>query len=42
MAMHLTPCYDMRRKDLDYPALRRLWGQWRQVAANYYGDYYIL
>lgn len=42
MALHLTPCYDMREKTLDYATLRRLWDQWRQVAPNYYGDYYPL
>ena len=33
---------DMRVKDLDYPALRRLVAQWRQVIPNYYGDFYPL
>lgn len=33
---------DVRLKDLDYPALRRLIGQWRQIAPNYYGDFYPL
>ncbi|MEN6428274.1 MAG: alpha-galactosidase [Phycisphaerales bacterium] len=33
---------DVRLKDLDYAALRRLIGQWRQVAPNYYGDFYPL
>jgi alpha-galactosidase len=33
---------DVRLPDLDYPALRRLIGQWRQVAPNYYGDFYPL
>jgi len=33
---------DVRLKDLDYAALRRLIGQWRQIAANYYGDFYPL
>ena len=33
---------DMRVPDLDYAALRRLVGQWRQVSANYYGDFYPL
>ena len=32
----------MRLKDLDYAALRRLIGQWRQIAPNYYGDFYPL
>ena len=33
---------DVRLKDLDYAAMRRLIGQWRQIAANYYGDFYPL
>ncbi|NQT84447.1 GH36 C-terminal domain-containing protein, partial [bacterium] len=34
---------DMREKEIDYPAFRRLINQWREhVAANYYGDYYPL
>jgi alpha-galactosidase len=33
---------DVRLKDLDYAAVRRLIGQWRQIAANYYGDFYPL
>jgi alpha-galactosidase len=33
---------DIRLKDLDYAALRRLIGQWRQIAPNYYGDFYPL
>jgi alpha-galactosidase len=42
MSLHLTPCYDMRREDLDYPTLQKLWSQWRQVSPDYYGDYYPL
>jgi alpha-galactosidase len=33
---------DVRRHDLDYEAIRRLIGQWRQIAPNYYGDFYPL
>ncbi len=33
---------DVRIKDLDYAALRRLIEQWRQIAPNYYGDFYPL
>jgi len=33
---------DVRLKDLDYDAIRRLIGQWRQIAPNYYGDFYPL
>ena len=33
---------DIRVKEIDYDALRRLIGQWRNTNANYYGDYYPL
>jgi alpha-galactosidase len=33
---------DIRLKELDYAAIRRLIGQWRQIAPNYYGDFYPL
>ena len=33
---------DLRVPDLDYAALRRLVGQWRQMVTNYYGDFYPL
>jgi len=33
---------DVRIKELDYPAIRRLLAQWRTVAPNYYGDFYPL
>ena len=34
---------DMREKEIDYAALRRLMDQWREhIAPNYYGDYYPL
>jgi alpha-galactosidase len=33
---------DVRLKDLDYPAIHRLISQWRQIAPNYYGDFYPL
>jgi alpha-galactosidase len=36
------PCWDMRKKDIDYGLLRKLTGQWRSVAPNYLGDYYPL
>ena len=40
---HITPCYDVRNKDLNYDLLRRLMSQWRQVADYFYlGDYYPL
>jgi len=33
---------DIRLKDLDYPTLRRLLGQWRRISPDYYGDFYPL
>ena len=33
---------DVRRKDIDWPLLRKLIGQWKQVAHYYYGDFYPL
>jgi len=33
---------DIRLKELDYDAIRRLIGQWRRIAPNYYGDFYPL
>jgi alpha-galactosidase len=33
---------DMRVREIDYAALRRLVAQWRQVSPNYYGDFYPL
>jgi len=41
-AMSVVLGYDMRRKDLDYPLLRKLALEVRQVAPYYYGDYYPL
>ena len=34
--------YDLRRKDLQYDTLRKLTQEWREIAANYLGDYYPL
>jgi alpha-galactosidase len=34
--------WDLRRKDLDYNWMRQALGQWREVADNYFGDYYPL
>jgi len=33
---------DIRVREIDYDALRRLVGQWRQINRFYYGDYYPL
>ncbi|MBI3850421.1 MAG: alpha-galactosidase [Verrucomicrobia bacterium] len=54
MAIHLTPCWDLRREGdpvafklaitppRNIDLVRRLVSQWRQVAPDYYGDYYPL
>ena len=42
MCPHLILCYDMRKTDSDYAAVRRLVGQWEQVSKYYLGDYYPL
>jgi alpha-galactosidase len=34
--------WDVRRKDIDYPELRKLVGQWRSIAPDFAGDYYPL
>jgi alpha-galactosidase len=34
--------FDMRARDMDYEALRRLFAQRQQIAPNYFGDYYPL
>jgi alpha-galactosidase len=34
--------YDTRRKDYDFALLRKLVAEWKQVAPNYYGDFYPL
>jgi alpha-galactosidase len=33
---------DLRVREIDYHALRRLYQQWRQLSQFYYGDYYPL
>jgi alpha-galactosidase len=33
---------DIRVKELDYDKLRQLFSQWRELAPNYYGDFYPL
>ncbi len=33
---------DVRRTDIDWPLLRKLIGEWRQVVDYYYGDFYPL
>ncbi|NOX54667.1 MAG: hypothetical protein GXP27_09555 [Planctomycetes bacterium] len=41
-APSLVSGIDVRVKDLDYDALRRLLAQWRQISPLYFGDYYPL
>ena len=38
----LNGCYDVRKQDLDYSVLRRLYRQWQVIADYYSGDYYPL
>jgi alpha-galactosidase len=38
----LNACYDLRKRDADWPFVRRMIAQWRQIAPDYYGDYYPL
>lgn len=38
----LLCCFDVREKNLDYAALRRLIRQWRLVSPNYFGDFWPL
>jgi alpha-galactosidase len=43
MCPHMTGCYDVRRTDIDYAAVRKLIAQWREVAPDILlGDYYPL
>ncbi len=42
MTPGLTISWDLREKDLDYSLLRQLVAQWREVAPDYFGDYYPL
>ncbi len=38
-----TGCgFDMRVKNIDYAALRKLFDAWRSISGNYYGDFYPL
>ncbi len=42
MTPGLITTWDLRRKDSDTDAMRRLVKQWRAISANYYGDFYPL
>ena len=41
-APSLVSTFDVRVKNLDYAALRRLFKDWRSLSPNYYGDFYPL
>ena len=34
--------YDVRRGDMDFALMRKFVDEWREVAPNYYGDFYPL
>jgi alpha-galactosidase len=42
MCPGMIPCWDMRDRTLPYDEIRRLTGQWKQVADNFFGDFYPL
>ena len=42
MCCDLIACWDMRDKNLDYALFRKLVGQWRKYAPNFFGDFYPL
>ena len=42
MTPAIITSWDLRRKDSDTDAMRRLIQQWRLLAPNYYGDFYPL
>jgi len=42
MGPDTTLSCDARRKDLDWELLRKLLAQWRQIAPNFFGDFYPL
>lgn len=42
MCPFINTCYDMRNRDADWDAARRLTEEWRSITPYYYGDYYPL
>ncbi len=42
MTPGIITSWDLRRKDIDVAAMRKLIQQWRQISPNYYGDFYPL
>ncbi len=39
---YINACYDMRKRDSDWDAARRLIGEWKSISPYYCGDYYPL
>jgi alpha-galactosidase len=39
---NVIACYDTRRKDLNYPAIKKLYDQWRETSPEFLKDYYPL
>lgn len=42
MTPGIITSWDLRRKDIDPDAMRKLVEQWREISPNYYGDFYPL
>jgi len=42
MGLNMTAGIDMQDPEVDFPTLRKLYKQWREIAPNYYGDFYPL
>jgi alpha-galactosidase len=42
MCPSMTQCLDVRRDDLNYELLRKLFAQWRELSAYFLADYYPL
>jgi alpha-galactosidase len=42
MCPWITCCYDMRRQDVDFAALRKLHAEWKEVSPLMLCDYYLL
>lgn len=42
MSITINACVDMQDQQVDFKELRKLYAQWRQVAPDYYGDFYPL
>ena len=42
MGITMNACIDMQDQQVDFKTLRKLYSQWREVAPDYYGDFYPL